>query len=361
MTVTVLITRNKRDVHRLIDTPHSVGPTFEAHRREPATRKSIALGISQRAGSRPVQRPSWVEASALPRRFSQRMQNYISEELTHFVGRSLPSDEERLNLLIAILRNGELLDPRYKTKRDHPIFHFDVEDKQDGIQRHNYMPEPYFEVRENGPVGANEFVAPEMVCFCDIPVDQLAIHTKKYSSFGLAFSKPFGTGQGANPVYYVAKSAAAPLRLISPDGRYADFFESDDRNTLLSAKQDRVTFFEKLKASTLELIARYSVGLQERFLKYKRGQDDPKERRAELLALVEFMMGTFCYVHGQVKVFDASLASDDPNNFYMEREWRVIGRVRFSLEDVARVLLPAGLGDRFRREVPEFKGTITEL
>ena len=93
------------------------------------------------------------------------MQNYVSEELTHFVGRSLPSDEDRMNLLIAILRSGELLDPRYKTKRDHPIFYFDVEDKNGGVQRENYMPEPYFEVREDGPVGANEFVAPEMVCF----------------------------------------------------------------------------------------------------------------------------------------------------------------------------------------------------
>ena len=37
-------------------TKHQVGPTFEANRREPATRKSIALGEQQRAGSRPVQR-----------------------------------------------------------------------------------------------------------------------------------------------------------------------------------------------------------------------------------------------------------------------------------------------------------------
>jgi hypothetical protein len=32
------------------------GPTFEAHRREPAAPKSIALATQQRAGSRPVQR-----------------------------------------------------------------------------------------------------------------------------------------------------------------------------------------------------------------------------------------------------------------------------------------------------------------
>jgi hypothetical protein len=169
------------------------------------------------------------------------------------------------------------------------------------------------------------------------------------------------TGQGANPVYYVARTAATPLRLIAPSGRYADFFETEGRNTLLSAKQDRVTFLEKLKLKTFDLIDRYSAAVQEKFLKYKRGEDDPNERRAELLAVVEFMMGTFCYFHGQVKVFDSSLASDDPNNFYMEREWRVIGRVRFDLGDVTRVLLPSGLADRFRSEFPDFKGMVTEL
>src|SRR5712691_8707116 len=46
--------------HSLL-TPVPLTPKFKAHRRGPATRKSIALGILQRAGSRPVQRELGVE------------------------------------------------------------------------------------------------------------------------------------------------------------------------------------------------------------------------------------------------------------------------------------------------------------
>jgi hypothetical protein len=77
--------------------------------------------------------------------------------------------------------------------------------------------------------------------------------------------------------------------------------------------------------------------------------------------MVEFMMATFCYVHGLTKVFDPKLADNDPKNFYMEREWRVIGSVHFKSADVSRVLVPIGFGDRFRKDAPTFAGEITEL
>ena len=41
-----------------------------------------------------------------------------------------------------------------------------------------------------------------------------------------------------------------------------------------------------------------------------------------------------------MKFFDADLPPDDERNYYMEREWRIIGGVRFSLGDVRRVLAP---------------------
>ena len=215
-------------------------------------------------------------------------------------------------------------------------------------------------MRTNGPAANNEFVAPEMVCFCDIPLRDLGIHTAKYSRFGFGFLKTFLLAQGANPVHYVAGTASTPLRLVSK-GIHGDFFERDEEDGLLSRGQPRSRFLEKLKRRTLDLIDRYSKNLQDRFATYKRGKDDAAELRAELMSVVEYMMGTFCYVHGLTKVFDPSLADNDPNNFYMEREWRVIGRVEFKTHDVARVLVPKGYGDRFRREVPSFLGNITEL
>ena len=91
------------------------------------------------------------------------MQGYVSNELTHFLGRSTRSDEERYSLLLRVFRSGTLLDPRYQNNRDTPIFFFQVPRDEGEERRQNYYPDPYFEVRENGPVAANEFVAPEMV------------------------------------------------------------------------------------------------------------------------------------------------------------------------------------------------------
>lgn len=290
------------------------------------------------------------------------VQSYVSNELTHFVGRSLrPNEEAQYQLLLKIFRSGTLLDPRYRGKRDTPIFFFDVVSRDGAERRQQYYPEPYFEVRIDGEVGANEFVAPEMVCFCDIPLHELGIHTSKYSRFGLGFAKSFLVTQGANPVQYVARDAATPLRLVGRDGVHSDFFAQDEEHGLLSAGQPRATFLEKLKARTFELIKRYSKPLQNKFGAYQRGKDDPRQLRAELLAMVEFMMGTFCYLHGQTKVFDSTLAEGDPNNYYMEREWRVIGAVRFEASDVARVIVPGSYGSRFRADEPGFRGEVTEL
>jgi hypothetical protein len=129
----------------------------------------------------------------------------------------------------------------------------------------------------------------------------------------------------------------------------------------LSAGQDRAKFLEALKLRTFDLMERYSKPLEERFANYQRGKDDPGEARAQLLAMVEFMMGTFCYMHGLTKVFNPALADNDPENFYLEREWRVIGQVRFTAADVARVLVPKGFGDRLRDDEGRFGGEVTEL
>jgi hypothetical protein len=204
------------------------------------------------------------------------MQGYISNELTHFLGRRLRSDEERYSLLKRVVRSGMLLDPRYQNNRDTPIFFFQVPKRDGEERRQNYYPDPYFEVRENGPVAANEFVAPEMVCFCDIPVRDLGIHTSKYSRFGLGFPKAFLVRQGASPVHYVARDAATRLRLVGRDGEiHPDFFERDEGHGLLSTGQARAEFLEALRLRTLELLGRHRAGLEARFASYKPGRDDP--------------------------------------------------------------------------------------
>lgn len=57
--------------------------------------------------------------------------------------------------------------------------------------------------------------------------------------------------------------------------------------------------------------------------------------------------------------FDSTKDDADQENYYMEREWRVIGDVKFGLEGVCRVILPRPYARRLRSDVPDYAGQIT--
>ena len=46
-------------------------------------------------------------------------------------------------------------------------------------------------------------------------------------------------------------------------------------------------------------------------------------------------------------------------HFYMEREWRVLGDVRFSALDVERVVLPREFANRLRSDLPHYNGQVS--
>jgi hypothetical protein len=56
-------------------------------------------------------------------------------------------------------------------------------------------------------------------------------------------------------------------------------------------------------------------------------------------------------VFGQLKFFTVGLAEDDPDNFYMEREWRAPEGLAFGLDDIARIIMPREFADQFLDEV----------
>lgn len=64
-------------------------------------------------------------------------------------------------------------------------------------------------------------------------------------------------------------------------------------------------------------------------------------------------------VFGQLKFFNVGLADNDPDNFYMEREWRIPEGFGFRLEDIARIIVPGEFADRLRSELPAYYGPIT--
>jgi hypothetical protein len=90
-----------------------------------------------------------------------QLQRYISKELTHFVGQKLPEEVQYLKLV-------EILKSRWLT---HPP--------------HSPNISGNLQVNTKARISANEMYVPQVICFCDIPVDDLSIHINKYSRFGI--------------------------------------------------------------------------------------------------------------------------------------------------------------------------------
>ena len=110
---------------------------------------------------------------------------YVSDELTHFLGRALLDHQRRYTLLREVVRTGWL-----KTS-------------------HRDQLGPGFVGQSDGQkaLSGNDAIKCTSVCFCDIPVKALAVHMKKYGPFGVAFAKQLLLRSGATPVHYVARNA----------------------------------------------------------------------------------------------------------------------------------------------------------
>ena len=59
-----------------------------------------------------------------------------------------------------------------------------------------------------------------------------------------------------------------------------------------------------------------------------------------------------------IKFFGPAKGEDDPENFYMEREWRLYGNLNFQVSDVSGVTLPGSYVDQLREDVLSFLGRV---
>ncbi|UFU01111.1 abortive infection system antitoxin AbiGi family protein [Radiobacillus kanasensis] len=244
-------------------------------------------------------------------------QSYVSRELMHFVGRH-EEEEERFQLLVQILRSGWLLHEPFNPARS------------SRIQIHT-------EART-----LEDIISPEMTCFADIPIDDLSLHMEKYSSFGISFSKEFLVRLGANPVFYIVKNGSV-VESIKREKVIQDGEELQSPS--YQEKETRDQFFH-------HKIIEYFYTMER--LKKKVGNDDQLTHL--LQEMDDFLVKN---IFAFLKPFDASKADGDKNNYYMEREWRLVGNVKFSLSDVRRVLLPEKYAKDFRKELPDFYGQIS--
>jgi hypothetical protein len=186
-------------------------------------------------------------------------------------------------------------------------------------------------MRPSASISDNDMYEPGMICFCDIPVADLHIHMSKYGSCGLAFRKTDLVARGANPVLYMAREAMVRRTFINdrgdiPRGEYFDLILQD---------------FHALLAQIMPQL----------------GGSAADYAMLERVTRVRNMLEE--HVFGFLKFFSSALPEDDPANYYMEREWRVLGNIRFLLGEVTRVIIPEAFATRLRIDVPEYDGQVT--
>jgi hypothetical protein len=206
--------------------------------------------------------------------------------------------------------------------------------------------------------------SPQVVCFCDIPVADFGIHVKKYSPCAIAFSKDFLLQQGASPVFYVPRDAV--VRLLDPTQSPMPRVESDeDWQRYVASLWKSVTKAGHFDAMTEKLrdvlnVRRVHEPPKDRkdLEKYFREMSEQMDQERETTEVDRWLS---FHIFSYMKFFDPTLADDHPDNYYFEREWRTIGNVQFSLEEVVRVCFPGEYSRRFRVEVPNYFGQIAFL
>src|SRR5699024_5946499 len=202
------------------------------------------------------------------------IQRYVSKELTHFVGRHKP-EHQRFQLLIDIIRSGWIL------PRDH------FYDQTKNVQLHK---------EENQ---LEKIISPQMICFADIPINDLSLHMEKYSNFGIAFKKDYLVKYGANPVLYLTQNGMVNGQKTTREDWFRDHLK-------------KYAFFrDEIK---------------------KLAADEQAKEIKELFAEIDqFLLQD---VIAYIKPFDASKNDADEDNYYLEREWRIIGNLPFTLKDI---------------------------
>jgi hypothetical protein len=193
-----------------------------------------------------------------------------------------------------------------------------------------------------------------MVCFCDIPFGELGIHCAKYGRFGLAFEKSFLIDQGAAAVSYVPLNGPIFTQL----DEYIP--ETGATNWQQAAKGPRSELLEGV-VHTHHWLQYQEVFLLESVMRGATKLEEVDKIVKDLRNLIFYQVAVEAFLLGYIKFFDSSLPEDDPNNYYMEREWRVTGKVRFKPTEVAKVVVPSTCADAARRELSEIADRVMVL
>ncbi len=298
---------------------------------------------------------------------ARTMQRYISKELTHFAGKGMQPDAQ-YDTLIKILSEEWITHPP-----------------------HNPSVSGNLVINRSAKISQNEMYLPQMVCFCDIPVEDLTLHVNKFSSFGLSFDKDFIAQQGGAPMQYVPNDSKVKSSLEITPELMEEYRKSEDSSLLYTYLNKSECFdsgvrkynklFDLLRKLIFEEVSTRSDNpksiLGDSVWDYPRDSDgypkfdipkcdqDLPQIRNDVMwlnrQLMELQRFLDFHLFSYLKFFDHTLSENHPDNYYFEREWRVVGNIKFNIENVRRVLIPSKYAKRLREDFPNYYGQITFL
>lgn len=237
---------------------------------------------------------------------------YASAELFHFVGHSSPDDdEENYEKLGLVLNSGCISHPPH-----------------DGT-----WGEISYTATWDNQLATEELIVPTVTCYADIPFDALSTHASKYGKFGLALPRWLLIKYGARPVMYI------PMR-------------SDDWQSIHG-----VTLLRDIEA----IVKGFNSQVYEK--------QEPSSGSRSLGKIPSTAESAISGVHSMVlkdflafiKPFNSELPRNHPNNFYMEREWRKYGNMKFEPAQVSRLVVAQGYEERAKLDYPAYQGRIFEI
>ncbi len=280
-------------------------------------------------------------------------QRFVSPFLRHFVGKSLETDDEQYEVLVTILKDRWLVHPGQLAN----------EEKNPGRKDNRTEGSGVVVTMGKGTLSKGDLYRHDIICFGDIPRPDLLSHCERYSYFGLALTKEFLISKGARPVMYVPSGALAHKKKNQTiEVAFDEFSERHERrkdstmgpmmaqaaaaSKIIAESESQIhpDGSKTLPPAVNELVANTLFpdpggDPDKAFTKFREDID---------VALYRHFLDL--HIMGFVKFFDPALPDDHINNFYMEREWRVMGNVSFSLGDVREVYLPEEYISRLKED-----------
>ncbi|MGA2780437.1 MAG: abortive infection system antitoxin AbiGi family protein [Smithella sp.] len=256
-------------------------------------------------------------------------QRYISKELVHFVGRGMNEDQQ-FELLLKILNECWITHAP-----------------------HNPNISGNLTVNPNAAISENEMYAPQITCFTDIPIQDLSMHMQKYSPVGISFSKDFIAEAGGVPVHYIPKGAKVqrPQKIDAYD--YMKLMKEEKGETFIENIYENISKAQYFDEMLKEYHLLFNIFReQSKIIDPQPGVSGLFKRVLDLERFLSF------HIYSYFKFFDHTLPDDNPDNYYFEREWRVVGNVKIDLADVKTVFSPPKYAERFRNECPQFFGQV---